>query len=290
MNTSKDTKNKSVANTANKDISYISVNVPETISRTIADKSQKIVKAVYLVTHLISETDTLGSMIRVKALSAMELLLDSSRLGEDSVSLKNAHHTLYELLSYLDIAYQTELVSHMNYTVLLQEVHALQDLIHAQKNTISGNNKDSLVHKTSVSLSDLFSKNNKETEDLYVDKNSENIHFRNEVKNDNQKDDIVIKKIVKNNLNNKEISKTILKKSVPYIETKNTELKVSLKDKRHSNILNILKQKKDASITDVCSLFKDCSSKTIQRDLKELIKNKKVVKRGDRRWAVYNLK
>ncbi len=61
------------------------------------------------------------------------------------------------------------------------------------------------------------------------------------------------------------------------------------KDLRHENILKILKQKRDASINDICALFKDCSSKTIQRDLSDLIEKNLVVKKGLRRWSTYNL-
>lgn len=61
------------------------------------------------------------------------------------------------------------------------------------------------------------------------------------------------------------------------------------KSARKENILKILRQKKDASISDIDSLFKDCSTKTIQRDLVELIDEGRVVKTGSRRWSLYNL-
>ena len=72
-------------------------------------------------------------------------------------------------------------------------------------------------------------------------------------------------------------------------EKKSSEHKKGSKDLRHENILKILKQKKDAKIGDITSLITDCGSKTIQRDLNELVKKELVIKEGERRWSVYNL-
>jgi hypothetical protein len=76
------------------------------------------------------------------------------------------------------------------------------------------------------------------------------------------------------------------------INTYNNErnvIKKSEKELRHENILKILKEKEKVSINEICILFDSYSAKTVQRDLKELVGKKKVVKRGDRRWATYSL-
>jgi hypothetical protein len=74
------------------------------------------------------------------------------------------------------------------------------------------------------------------------------------------------------------------KKNTP-IQSKTNEAK----DIRHKNIISILQSKDDVSITDIYDFFTDCSSKTIQRDLNELIDTNHVIKKGSRRWSTYTL-
>lgn len=62
-------------------------------------------------------------------------------------------------------------------------------------------------------------------------------------------------------------------------------------DKGHAErsqiILNFVLQSKGVSIKDISSVVKDCSEKTIQRELTELIKQGRIQKVGERRWSLY---
>lgn len=80
----------------------------------------------------------------------------------------------------------------------------------------------------------------------------------------------------------------ILKRHVALKTTKNTAPKESA-SKRHSMILRVLSTKKDATTSDIKDVIQDCSEKTIQRDLKELIDSGKIIRHGKRRWAHYSL-
>lgn len=68
--------------------------------------------------------------------------------------------------------------------------------------------------------------------------------------------------------------------------------KVDVKDKkndRQESILNLLKKDSNLTIKDFVKVIKDCSEKTIQRELISLVE-KGVVKRvGERRWSTYSL-
>jgi hypothetical protein len=56
---------------------------------------------------------------------------------------------------------------------------------------------------------------------------------------------------------------------------------------RASRILQYIKEKKSASIKDIAAVVRDCSEKTIQRELTALI-DKGLIKRiGERRWSQY---
>ncbi len=59
---------------------------------------------------------------------------------------------------------------------------------------------------------------------------------------------------------------------------------------RQSTILQMLKKKKELTIKDISQVIKDCSEKTIQRELIMLISAGVLKKTGERRWSKYSLK
>lgn len=61
------------------------------------------------------------------------------------------------------------------------------------------------------------------------------------------------------------------------------------KNNRQENIINLLKKDSNLTIKDFARVIKDCSEKTIQRELILLVE-KGVIKRiGERRWSTYSL-
>jgi hypothetical protein len=56
---------------------------------------------------------------------------------------------------------------------------------------------------------------------------------------------------------------------------------------RMSLILDLVRKNKRLSIKDISKVIKDCSEKTIQRELSALISQGLVRKEGERRWSVY---
>ncbi len=62
-------------------------------------------------------------------------------------------------------------------------------------------------------------------------------------------------------------------------------------DKRQSErmslILDLVRKKKSLSIKEIASVIRDCSEKTIQRELNILIEQGLIKREGERRWSVY---
>ena len=56
---------------------------------------------------------------------------------------------------------------------------------------------------------------------------------------------------------------------------------------RGNDILSFIKKKGDASIRDIAAVIKDCSEKTIQRELNALIEGGLLRREGERRWSRY---
>ncbi|NDB61525.1 hypothetical protein EB001_24255, partial [bacterium] len=58
---------------------------------------------------------------------------------------------------------------------------------------------------------------------------------------------------------------------------------------RKDSILAILRTNSNLTIKDFAKVIKDCSEKTIQRELIALVKSGVVKRVGERRWSTYSL-
>lgn len=59
---------------------------------------------------------------------------------------------------------------------------------------------------------------------------------------------------------------------------------------RQENIITILKGQSNLTIKDFSKVITDCSEKTIQRELLDLVQKGVIKKEGERRWSRYSLK
>jgi predicted HTH transcriptional regulator len=76
----------------------------------------------------------------------------------------------------------------------------------------------------------------------------------------------------------------------PYDNVKDKEYKgVFKRTNRQNIILQLLKKKPDVTIKDITQYIKDCSEKTIQRELIALISVGVLKRTGERRWSKYSL-
>lgn len=62
---------------------------------------------------------------------------------------------------------------------------------------------------------------------------------------------------------------------------------MSAKDKRRQKILDLFEDADEITVNDVTEVINGYSTKTIQRDLKALVKSGKLEKHGKRRWTSY---
>lgn len=61
------------------------------------------------------------------------------------------------------------------------------------------------------------------------------------------------------------------------------------KSSRQSIILSIIKKKGEVTVKDVSEVIKNCSEKTLQRELNSLLSSGVVKRVGERRWSKYSL-
>ncbi len=74
-------------------------------------------------------------------------------------------------------------------------------------------------------------------------------------------------------------------KDIPILKSRD-EFKRS---NRQNIILNLLKKKNELTIKDISEVIKDCSEKTIQRELISFISAGVIKRTGERRWSKYSL-
>lgn len=75
-------------------------------------------------------------------------------------------------------------------------------------------------------------------------------------------------------------------RQTPRVKIQQTQTQET-QETRREKILAFLKDRGEASIRDVAEIIKDCSEKTIQRDLNNLIKDNLVSRVGEKRWSKY---
>ena len=235
-------------------------------------KTEKLVTALYLVSDCMESDDALKGKLR---LLGVELLSDIYKLSTLSpiekhnyISTPLAH--IYEILSFIEIAYTIGFISEMNTMILKKEFTGLVDDLKSQQS------KDK--HFTFTLDEKMFK----------LPEIGNVLDERNIIgyKGQSIKDNIYNPMSFINNkspLQNRQLQKT----------NSNTSAD---KELRINKIISIIKDKKNLpgnqtgiSIKDISLSFTDCSEKTIQRELNALVLKGKLKKIGAKRWSRYNL-
>ncbi|MFA6999679.1 MAG: DeoR family transcriptional regulator [Candidatus Paceibacterota bacterium] len=221
-------------------------------------KTEKLVTALYMVTDCMDTDDALKVKLRelgVGLLSDMYKLSTLSPLDKHNHISSSLSH-VYEVLSFIEIAYTIGFISEMNTAILKKEFMILIGELESHQK------KDK--HFTFILDEQMFS----------------------------ARQDLAVNKEVKRTLSD---SVSFINKESPLQNFKSNKLNLSsttnLTDKkdRIEKILNLIKEKKDISIKDISSSFTDCSEKTIQRELNSLVEKGQIKKTGAKRWSRYQV-
>ncbi len=268
---------------------------------SLINRLQKILTASYLVTNLLPEGETLGLSLRAALRDSLRSLFQSLHQGElkrQSFYYKKSLYSLLEASSYLDVLYGASLISEMNYTILHSEISSVQAVLTElsdEKNSDQG-----------FSLESLFEKSNATSLPSHVLPGLKTVVYQEKQESSQQE------KVQQEKLKTKKEEKKVYKVDNPQLvpelrhvkkpsfqktsvqrDQKKAPLsgaKQLVKSKRQDIIVNLLKQQGESSITDICEHIDGCSSKTVQRDLNEMISTGAIMKKGDRRWSTYSLK
>lgn len=222
-------------------------------------KTEKLASAIYIVTNHFSENEPIKWTIRKKATGLLSFMLDYKDITE-SIRVNFIYEVkakVLELVSLLEVSSKAGLVSGMNFSVLKQEFLNLIDILNISKSATE-NPLQGVILKAFSDASGDESSNLKDYNKTYNARvglsTRQDLSFRNQ-------------------------------KDISCISEQNS-LKRS---NRQEIILGLLRKKKEITIKDAALVIKDCSDKTIQRELNSFI-SKGILKRvGVRRWSKYSL-
>ena len=207
-------------------------------------KTEKIVSAIYLVTSLIKDSDTMKWEMREGAMSLLTIMMSVNSIEpvDKNRLLQSFFSSAVELISFLNISPVAGLISEMNSSLIIREISSLVDYIKVQSGISA--------HRAGFILSDSF--------------------FAGETPLSSNQNSVIPSK--------------------SSITSKNKDIVVKdRKDDRKSHIIALLKKSSHLTIKDFVKVITDCSEKTIQRELIDLVGKGIVKKEGERRWSTYSL-
>ncbi len=229
-------------------------------------KAERLVTATYMITNYVPKDESLRDRVRDM----------SGKLLSDTIKLRNGFTSLGEgvlanitaqvrlLLSLLDTLYASGFVSEMNLRIIKDAyIDFVNNLVAMSTAKSSDGVELSKDYFTQESL------NEEEVKGPTIAKGkpiptSQDISTKTKLSNISSK-------------SSKKVSK------MPKGE------KRTVSNNRFSNILEFITKRGSASTGDLAQFITDCSSKTLQRDLRKLVNNGKLKKEGSKRWTRYSL-
>lgn len=238
-------------------------------------KTEKLVTALYMVSDCMETDDALKGKLR---LLGVELLSDIYKLSTLSPVERRTHISvvlthIYELLSYIEIAYNIGFISEMNTAILKKEF----------SNLIADLNSNLAKDKHFT-----FTLDNKMFDLPELQNASENggeLNYKGQQSIKDKRTSFNTMSFINN--------KSPLQTSQPKRINSSASSLADRQD-RTNKIISLIKDKKDlsgnqvgVSIKDISLSFTDCSEKTIQRELNSLVAKGQLKKTGAKRWSRY---
>lgn len=237
------------------DISFFELNEDFSV---IYKKTEKLASAIYIVTNHFSENEPIKWVTRKKVTDLLSFIINYKDVTESTKA--NFIHELktkvLELVSSLEISSSAGLISQMNFSILKQEFLNLINMLVISKSVPKNPFHDNILQ-------------------TYFDTPPTNSGLGNDG----------------NIYNITGIRGAIQKMSFNDIKDKNDTSEQSgiKRTNRQNTIIGILKKKKDVTINDLAQVIRDCSEKTIQRELNYFISTGILKRVGVRRWSRYSL-
>ncbi len=227
----------------------------------IFKKTEKITSALYLISGLLKDEEPMKWELRDKGMDLVgsSFMASSSVPGDKNFMIQSLFSSALETISLLNIAKLSNLISPMNHKLLVAEIDNVLGLLR-DKLASSAENAGYVLSEEFFMTPSMLSagfKSEQSTSKTSGISDKKSPHIQGQERTEAHKGHVDV------------------------IEKKST---------RQEAILTVLKGQSNLTIKDFVKVIKDCSEKTIQRDLIELVDRGMVKKEGERRWSRYSLK
>ncbi len=265
-------------------------------------KSERIVSALYVITGLFSDMEPLKWGIRESGTLLLKHILSIRNRGmsHSEEILSDQATEVAHLLSLLDLAYISNLISPMNFAVLKKELEVTRVSMEGKWHLENVSTAPPSFNEHFFGIDKgLFPGTRQEKGELTMDSSytatdggqheklqsfSEFERFKREQKDLDKghsiKDTVLNRRLETSHRSN---HKTHLHSGVSGVTLNQT------KQDRTKQIISVLREKKVAMIKDFSSVIDGCSEKTVQRLLIEMVQGGVLKREGDRRWSRYSL-
>lgn len=296
MNYEKDSQNQTDTKVQNQIDNHKGPLFYSAFSQFATKKTQKLVTALYMVSDCMEADEALKSKMRSLGVSLLSDIheLAQLRASDKHFTTASCVSRIDEIISFVEIAFIIGFVSEMNTNILKNEFSILRSELlkfQAKNQTNAPGNPafaSSPVTHFSINRESL-------AVPLPIYEEPQSLpkpfwaHDTNNVPNTNEES----KGQIKDNKEHMSFTKKFemlsfkskmnsVSNNVPKSFTKEE------KSDRKTRIVQLIKGKKEVSIKDISSSFTDCSEKTIQRELNDLVLNGQIRKSGEKRWSRYH--
>lgn len=301
------------------------VNDKENYNLLIAKKTEKIVTAIYLISQFLPREENIKNDLRK---SANELLKNINSIAyvdlNNQDSTKNIF-VIYKLcldnvsliISYLFVARDANLISKMNANIVIEGLRILENILIKKQFSFS---KESISIQEDLSLFNFnnfdLEKNNLNTSfDVLTERNvvmnekieknkNTNLEKNKEIENlkeENEKEIFLPEVKIPTEIarvysyKGQNINDNIYKRQNIQNKPENKAIKtkapktINRKNNRKEQIISLFTKGVEVSINDIAKKVVGCSTKTLQRELNNLVQESKIKRIGDKRWSKYIL-
>ena len=274
----------------------------EGVFMSVSKKAEKLTTALYMLTDLIREDDPMRLKIRQTSISILSDTrgLSYAMTGDLYFHLARVISKSWEIVSLIEVCVVVGFISDMNYNILKNAlIDFISDLRNRQKIEGFSHIQDLKIgvgESTNFKLKSDFFKISAEDLSEMKEQSIGQISDNSDAQKNKQATETIETPVVK--IKNKIISKSPMsKESFARVNTfeasKSTRTQTSVPTAGQANriekIIELINEKKDISIKDIVSYFKEYSQKTIQRDLASLVEEGKVKRTGEKRWSRYSI-
>lgn len=215
-------------------------------------KAERLSTAIHLVTRFMDGDEPLRRNLRSESLKLLSRIFILEEGGGDSITA-----IISRTISLLDIAYRTQYISEMNWSVIREEYLSLGRFIEERN--------PGATFDTNALTKSFFA----------TPKPAELPRERGKTVASGIKDKIISKR----------------QNSTSRVKSRKSESPIirERKNGRRTAILKLIKERKKVGVRDVAEVITGVSEKTLQRELISLVEEGILKKEGERRWSTYSM-